>query len=110
VEGELRVRDQVGVPGARSAGRAGDEVLVVHPVEPDLDAARLPRLPPGRGDVDDLVGGESAGCLVVHVAGSFPGGDCGFSDCVASGDNSGKETKLPARRRSARHDGEAYAE
>jgi len=105
VEGELRVREQVGVPGARPAGCAGDVVLVVHPVEPDLDAARLPGLPPGRGDVYDLVSGESARCLVVHVAESFASvrSGCGAGAPQRSdGPNHGNAAKLPPSRGQSR--------
>ena len=66
VEGERRVRDQVGVPGTGSARRTGDVVLAVRSVEPDLDAAWLPGLPSGGGDVDDPVARERLRCLVVH--------------------------------------------
>ena len=60
VEGDCRVGEQVGVPGAW-AGASGDVVAVVDVVEPDFDSLGLAAAAAGGGDVDDEVVGQGFG-------------------------------------------------
>ena len=52
VEGELRVRQQVGIPGTASWRSPCDVHLPLNRVEPYLDAAWLPGVPAPGGDVN----------------------------------------------------------
>src|SRR5581483_9595161 len=67
VEDELRVRREVGVP-VPAARRPAQIEAPVDVVEPRLDPARLPALPPGGGDVDRSVSRERVLDGGVHAA------------------------------------------
>jgi len=68
VEGELGVREQVGIPGAASGGSSRDVHLSLNMVEPYLDAAGLPGFPASGGDVDHAALFQCVLYLRIHTS------------------------------------------
>src|SRR5438128_463358 len=68
MEGELGMRQQVGIPVAASWGSPGDVHLSRNMVEPYLDAAGLPGFPAPGGDVDHAALFQGVLYLLIHTS------------------------------------------
>src|SRR6266536_602763 len=68
VEGELGVRQQVGIPGTASWGSPRDGHLSLNMVEPYLDAAWLPGVPTYGGNVNHAALFHGVLYLLIHIS------------------------------------------